>query len=173
MTQHRTLSYTRAPRSRVPTVPRLVHRVRGCASSILLVSVAAACLGACASKRAWPKMLFVDQVDGDYAELIVASNYRQDVNVYLVRGASRTRLGEVDAFSTKVFRLPQYLPGTPRRVVLECQRSRSLHETREFSWQGGQRLSLAFGPLLNSARLNIPRLGPRVQLTKAPRTIAD
>ena len=129
MTQRRTLPYTRAPRSRVPTFPRLVHRVRDRASSTLLVAVAAVSLGACTSKYAWPKM-FVDYVDGDYAELIVASNYQQDVNVYLARGASQTRLGEVDAFSTRVFRLPQYVTGLPQHVVLECQRSRVLYETR-------------------------------------------
>jgi len=173
MTQHRTLPYTGAPRSRMPTVRRLVQRIRNRSSSILLLAVATAWLGACASKSVWSKALFVDSADGDRAQLTVASNFREDVNVYLVRGASLTRLGDVDAFSTKTFSLPQDLPGLPRRVLLECQGSRESHETREFSWQAGQRLSLAFGPLLNNARLNMPRRGPHLHASQAPRRIAD
>jgi hypothetical protein len=171
VTLHRTFPNTRAPRSRVPTVPRLVHRVRNHASSILLVAGATAALAACASTRGGPSTP-VDYTDDYYAQLTVASKYRQDVNVFLVHGASRTRLGCVDAFSTRVFRLPECLNDLPRRIVLECQQSRGLHETREFSWEAGQQLSLSFGPFLNTARLNLPRPERQLRPTRAPRTIA-
>jgi hypothetical protein len=124
-------------------------------SKTFWLMVAAVWLGACATGHGAASTL-VDYTDRHHAQLTVASNYGQAVNIYLVDGAKRFRLGDVDAYSTRVFRFPQYLNGVPLRVVVECKQSRLLHQTKEFSWQAGERLSLALASILNLSRLRTP-----------------
>jgi len=147
MTRQRTF-----PNSRTS---RVAQRGRNCATAMLLAAFATVWLGGCATTRGRSSTL-PDYVDDQHAQLTVASNYGHDVSVYLIAGASRSRLGNVQAFSTRVFRLPQYLNGVPLRVVLECRDSRTLHETREFSWERGQRIALALEPHLTLSRVIAP-----------------
>ena len=148
MTRHRTF-----PNARTSRFARLALRVRDSATALLLAASTTAWLGGCASSHGRSSTL-PDYADDHHAQLTVASNHRHDVSVFLMAGASRTRLGRVQAFSTRVFRLPQH--GVPVRVVLECRDSRTLHETQEFSWERGQRIALALEPHLNVSRVIVP-----------------
>ncbi len=133
----------------------VAQRVRNSALTLVLAAVATAWLGGCATSHGRSSTL-PTYADDQHAQLTVASNYGHDVSVFLVAGATRSRLGSVQAFSTRVFRLPQYLNGVPLRVVLECRDSHTLHETREFSWEPGQRIALALESHLTLSRVIIP-----------------
>jgi len=112
-----------------------------------LVAVFVATATGCASKRSakvgWSK--------ADVPTVTVRNDNWLDVAVYLVRGASRFRIGTVRSASTETFRLPdgEGSGGTPLRIMADPIGASQRYVTDPVTLGPGQRLELNVASQIN------------------------
>jgi hypothetical protein len=123
---------------------------------LALVS-ALVCTGAvgCASRS---KQGAVQWTDGPSAPMLTVQNDNWlDVVVYVVRGASRFRVGTVRSTSTETFRLKSEGLGgsSPLRIMADPIGSKSGYVTDQIVLTAGQRLEVRVGSPINISSFSV------------------
>jgi hypothetical protein len=108
---------------------------------------AAACATNHASGAAMPREQMVVTV--------INSNY-MDVDVYAVRGRSRSRVGSVTGLSTATFNVPaEIAPDGNLQLLIDPVGSSSTYTTETISVNPGQHVELTVAPVLRMSRFSV------------------
>ena len=112
-----------------------------------LVAVVIATATGCAAKRSGQ----VGLANADAPSVTVQNDNWLDVAVYLVRGASRFRIGTVRSTSTETFRLPAgaHSGGSPLRIMADPIGASQRYLTDPVVLAPGQRLELRVASPIN------------------------
>lgn len=81
-------------------------------------------------------------MSGDETMIRVSNQNWSDMNVYVVQGSTRTRLGTVGSFTSRDFRLPSYVlvRGDDARLLADPIGSTRAHVSEPLSFVPGQQL---------------------------------
>lgn len=108
---------------------------------------AAACATKHASGAAMPREQMIVTVNN--------SNY-MDVDVYVVRGRSRSRVGSVTGLSTTTFNVPaEIAPDGNLQLLIDPIGSNSTYTTEMISVNPGQHVELTVAPVLRMSRFSV------------------